>query len=106
MSAHPLPPWIRATADGAELTLRVIPRAAKTQLAGERDQALLVRLNAPPVEGAANAALIAFLASALDVARRAVTIAAGERARTKRVHVAGLPPQEVVRRLGGRDSSP
>ncbi|MCL4812886.1 MAG: DUF167 domain-containing protein [Vicinamibacteraceae bacterium] len=90
---------------GVDLLVRVIPRAAKTQLAGEREGALLVRLNAPPVEGAANAALVAFLAATLDVPRRAVTIAAGERARGKRVHVAGLQPREAVRRLGGRDSS-
>lgn len=106
MPDEALPPWIRDTPDGAELSVRVIPRASKTQVAGERDQSLLVRLKAPPVEGAANDALVAFLAATLDVARRAVTIAAGERARAKRVHVAGLRSQEVVRRLGGRDSSP
>ena len=57
------------------------------RLAGTRGGALLVRLNAPPVEGAANAELIALLARTFGVARRAVTIVSGERSRQKRVQV-------------------
>jgi len=52
------------------------------------DGALKIRLTAPPVDGAANAALIAFLASLFNVPKRAVTIISGERGRNKRVHVA------------------
>lgn len=75
--------------------VHVIPRARKSELSGERDGALLVRLAAPPVEGAANAALIEFLASALDVPRRSVRIVAGERSRRKRVAIAGMTPEQV-----------
>ena len=89
---------ITATSDGVVIDVRVIPRAAKAGLAGTRDGALLVRLNAPPVEGAANDELIAVLAKVLGVPRRAVTIVAGERSRSKRVAVAGITPATVEAR--------
>lgn len=69
------------------LTIRVIPRARKTEIAGEREGALVVRLAAPPVEGAANDALIEFLARHYKVPRRAVRILSGERSRVKRVEI-------------------
>jgi uncharacterized protein (TIGR00251 family) len=90
---------IRPTATGVDLDLRVIPRARKTGLAGERDGRLLVRLVAPPLEGAANDALISFLAGLLKVPRRAVRIVAGERGRQKRVAIDGLDPETVRARL-------
>jgi len=79
----------------ATLVIRVIPRARKTELAGERDGALLVRLAAPPVEGAANDALVDFLASTLHVPRRRIRIVAGERSRHKRVAIDGMTGDEV-----------
>lgn len=94
-------PWVAATAAGCVLTVRVIPRANRTALAGERAGALLVRLAAPPVEGAANAALIAFLAECLQVARRQLTIASGETSRDKRIQVSGLSADAARTRLSG-----
>jgi uncharacterized protein (TIGR00251 family) len=90
---------LKPTASGIEIDIRVIPRAGRTQLAGERDGRLLVRLAAPPVEGAANGALIEFLAGILDVPRRAVRIVAGERGRQKRVAVDGVDAAEARARL-------
>jgi hypothetical protein len=81
------------------LAVRVIPRARKTEIAGTRDGALLVRLAAPPVEGAANDALIEFLAERLGVTRRAVRIVSGERGRQKRVAVAGVTADLAQRLL-------
>ena len=78
------------------LAVRVIPRARKTEIAGTREDALLVRLAAPPVEGAANDALIEFLADRLHVARRAVRIVSGERGRAKRVAVSGVTAQQIL----------
>jgi uncharacterized protein (TIGR00251 family) len=75
--------------DDVVIDVRVIPRARRTEVAGEREGALLVRLAAPPVEGAANDALVAFLADALDLPRRNIRIVAGERSRHKRVAIAG-----------------
>ena len=81
------------------LDVRVIPRASRPGLAGTRDGALLVRLSAPPVGGAANAELIQVLAKALDVPKRQVTIVAGERSRLKRVRVEGLTAERAAEML-------
>lgn len=81
---------IRSTASGVELDVRVIPRAKTTVIDGERDGALLIRLAAPPVDGAANEALIRFLAALCSQPRRAVRIVSGERGRRKRVAIDGV----------------
>ena len=81
------------------LDVRVIPRTSRPGLAGTRNGALLVRLSAPPVEGAANAELIQVLAKALDVPKRRVTIVAGERSRLKRVRVEGLTAERAAEML-------
>ena len=89
---------IRDTPTGVQFDVRVIPRARKIEIAGLRDDAIVVRLAAPPVEGAANDALVAFVAEWLAVPRRAVHILSGERSRRKRVAVDGVSA-DVVRAL-------
>jgi uncharacterized protein (TIGR00251 family) len=84
---------------GALLAVRVIPRAGRDAIAGTRQDALLVRLAAPPVDGAANDALIGLLAELLVVPRRAVSVVTGARSRDKRVRIAGLAAADVRRRL-------
>jgi uncharacterized protein len=69
------------------LEVRVIPRAQKTEFSGERDGRMVVRLAAPPVDDAANAALIAFLAEHYNVPRSRVRIVSGKRSRNKRVEI-------------------
>jgi uncharacterized protein (TIGR00251 family) len=91
---------IRETAGGIELNIRVIPRARKSELAGVRGEAVLVRLAAPPVEGAANAALIELLSRQLDVPRRSIRIVSGERSRDKRVRIAGVSAATAAQVLG------
>jgi uncharacterized protein len=81
---------VKPTATGVEIDIRVIPRSGRTGLAGSRDGRLLVRVSAPPVEGAANDALIGLIAEVLEVSRRAVRIVAGERSRQKRIAVDGV----------------
>ncbi|HET8772437.1 MAG TPA: DUF167 domain-containing protein [Thermoanaerobaculia bacterium] len=88
------------------LLVRVIPRAGRTAAAGWRGNALLVRLAAAPVDGAANEALIAFLAGALGCPRRSISIAHGEKSRDKRVRVEGLQSAELQRRLARLTSGP
>jgi uncharacterized protein (TIGR00251 family) len=90
-------PVIRATPDGVILAVRVIPRSSRSGVDGERGNALRVRLHAPPVEGAANDELVAVLADALGVPRRAVAIVKGERSRSKQAKVTGL--DETTARL-------
>jgi len=77
-------------------SVRVAPRASRSAVLGVHDGALKVALTAPPVEGAANAALIAFLAKALGVPKRDVVIEQGEASRSKRVRVTGVTREQVV----------
>lgn len=90
---------ITSSSDGVYIDVRVIPRAGKAGIAGTRSGALLVRLNAPPVDGAANAELIEVLSEALGVPRRSVTLESGERSRSKRVRVVGMAADDVRRAL-------
>ncbi|MBI3261960.1 MAG: DUF167 domain-containing protein [Acidobacteria bacterium] len=90
------------TPAGTLLRVRVIPRARKNEIAGVRNRALLVRLAARPVEGAANEALIAFLADLLGSPKRNVRLISGDRSRDKVVEIVGLVPDEVGRRLSTR----
>ena len=85
---------------GVRLTLHIQPRASRTDLAGLHGDAIKVRVAARPVEGAANAELVRFLAELLGVARAAVEIVSGETSRRKVVRVAGVGPAEAGRRLG------
>jgi len=64
-----------------------------------RGAAILVRLAAPPVDGAANDALIAFLSAALGIPRRQITIVSGERSRDKRVRIAGIGTEAAISQL-------
>ncbi len=84
---------------GATLAVRVITRASRNEITGVPGGVLRVRLTAPPVEGAANAALIDFLAARLGVRRSQVTLVAGHATRQKLVRVVGLSAQEIERRL-------
>lgn len=86
---------VTGTSEGVVLEVRVIPRAGRSGLAGTRDDAVLVRLGAAPVDGAANAALIETLAAAFDVPRRHVTLMAGERSRQKRVRIVGITVEQA-----------
>lgn len=90
---------IRSTPTGVEFDVHVIPRARKTEIAGLREHAIGIRLAAPPVEGAANDALVAFVAKWLAVPRRAVHILSGERSRHKRLAVDGVTAELVRGRL-------
>lgn len=85
--------------DGVLIMVRVIPRSGRSGIAGTRDGAVLVRLNAPPVDGAANAELIALIAGAIGVPKRAVSITSGAKSRSKTVHVMGVSEDHVRRKL-------
>jgi uncharacterized protein len=90
---------IEAIPGGVIVSIRVVPRAGRSGVAGTRGDALLVRLNAPPVDGAANDELIAVIAKALGVPKRAVTIVSGDRSRQKRVRVSGIDVSTAQSRL-------
>ena len=84
-----------------DLEIRVIPRAGKSGFAGLRDGAVVVKLAAAPVDGAANDELVSLIARTLRVPKRDVTIVSGERSRTKRVRVAHVDAARVMELLSG-----
>ena len=86
---------------GMTFAVRVVPRASRNEIAGVHGDALKVRLTAPPVEGKANEALIAFLAKRLGVRKSQVEIMAGATSRRKMIRVIDLSAQEVEERLLG-----
>ena len=92
---------IQRVAGGVRFTVRVQPRASRSEVCGVHGDALKVRLAAPPVDGAANDALVALLADELDVARRSIRIVSGAASRSKTVEVAGIE-SDLVERLAAR----
>jgi len=91
---------ITKTPGGVSLAIKVAPRASRNELAGVEAGALKVRLTAPPVEGAANQALVKLLAKQLKVAKGKVRVVSGQRSRNKRVEISGLDPDQARKRLG------
>lgn len=91
---------ISPIAGGVRLTIHVQPRASASAVAGRHGDAVKIRLAAPPVDGAANEALVAFLAETLGRPRSAVHLRAGATSRRKTVEVTGIDPKEAARRLG------
>lgn len=87
------------TAAGVTLRVRVVPRAGRTGVAGSREDALLVRLAAAPVDGAANDTLIAFLSELFERPKRDITLISGHTSRDKRIAIAGVTEGDVAARL-------
>jgi uncharacterized protein (TIGR00251 family) len=81
------------------LEVEVQPRASRTEVVGWREGRLRVRLTAPPVEGAANAALVGLLAERLGLPRRALAVVSGAAARRKRVRIDGIDEAALSRLL-------
>ncbi len=100
-------PWLRRAGERDErdesgflLTLHVQPGAKKTEIAGEHGEALKIRLAAPPVDGKANAALLAFIAARLDIPKAAVELKSGHGSRQKTVLVhAAMSAETILTRL-------
>jgi len=86
---------------GVTIRVYVAPRSSASRVVGEHDGALKVALTAPPVEGAANKALVELLAKLLGVPRGAVSIVSGETSRNKTVRVHGVDAQTAARKLLG-----
>ena len=84
---------------GVTFSVRVVPRSSRNQIVGVEGGALKIKLTAPPVEGAANTALIEFIAGWLGVRRGVVSIISGDKARNKLVRVNGVTREKVLERL-------
>ena len=86
--------------EGVTFDVRVVPRSSRSEIVGEHDGALKIRLASPPVDGAANAELIKLLAKKFGVSRSDVEIVAGETSKSKRIKIANLSQsrfEEVIR---------
>ncbi len=75
--------------------VKVVPRASKNQIVGMEGDAIKIRLNAPPVEGKANEALVKFLAETLEVSRAQIEIVRGHASRRKVVRVRGVTAEQI-----------
>lgn len=96
-------PWIEARPDGVRVRLRLKPRASRDRIEGLKDEELVVRLCAPPVENQANLSLVELLARTLRVPRSSVALVAGEKSKSKVVAIQGLSPEEIEARLLKKD---
>jgi uncharacterized protein (TIGR00251 family) len=99
------PPWCCALPDGVRIAVQITPNAKKTEVIGVLGDALKLKLQAQPIEGRANEALVRFLATVLSVPRSAVSITHGLTSKRKLVEVKSgvLTTEEVERLLGPRD---
>jgi uncharacterized protein (TIGR00251 family) len=86
-AAAAVPPWLSGSPGTWHLSIHAQPGASRTEVVGDHDGCLKIRLAAPPIEGRANDALRAWLSTQLGVPRGAVTIEHGDGSRRKRVRV-------------------
>ena len=84
------------------MTIRLQPRAKRDEVVGERGEAIMIRVSAPPVDGKANAALCAFVARAAGVPRSGVEVVRGQTSRDKVVRVDGVEEEILKRALLGQ----
>jgi uncharacterized protein (TIGR00251 family) len=91
--------WLTVGKDRVTLHLHIQPGAKKTEVVGPHGDALKIRLAAPPVDGKANAVLIAFLVQRLGVSRQAIVLKSGHGARIKQISVAAVREEHVRERL-------
>ena len=91
---------LEQTTKGVRLRVKAVPRASRSELAGIQGHSLRIRLAAPPVDGAANEALLRFLSEQLSVPRTAVQLASGHTSRSKVVTVSGIDVEKARMKLG------
>jgi uncharacterized protein len=95
-----LPAFLRQQSDGTILlSVKVQPRASRNEICGALGSELKIKIAAPPVESAANEALVRFLAETLDCPRGAVQIVRGGTSKHKSINIIGIDPQRATERL-------
>lgn len=96
-TAHPVVNnWLHSSHDGITLTLHIQPGAKKTEIGGVHGDALKIRLNAPPVDGRANAALIDFLATLFKISKSRISLKSGQTSRRKVLVVEGMTVDAAI----------
>lgn len=101
VDANPLPGFLSVQPDGVTLAVKVTPRAPKNEIGEALGAELRVKVTAPPVDAAANEALIRLLAKKLDCPRSAVQIVRGQTSRHKVVKLRGVSAAAVMAKLSG-----
>jgi uncharacterized protein len=94
-----LPPYITAETDGCLISIKAQPRARSTAFAGTHGSSLKIRIASPPVDGAANEALVEFLADFMGCGRRQVEVVRGATSPHKMVRIIGMPAAAVAAKL-------
>ena len=95
-----IPPFLRADSEGTLLSVKLQPRASSNEIANALGSELRIRVTAPPVDSAANEALVRFLAEVLDCPRSSVVMVRGQASRHKVIRLHGLTAEEAAARLG------
>ena len=95
-----LPTFLRVQDSAVLLSVKLQPRASRTEIDKQHGDELKIKVTAPPVDAAANEALIKFLAEKLDCARNRVELIRGQKSRHKTVKLHGFKSEEILRRLG------
>jgi len=99
VSVDEAPLWLDGAGDGVIIRLHIAPKARHNEVQGTHGSALKIRLTAPPVEGAANRALVEFLAERLGVRRQQIAIVSGQHSRDKVVQVQSVTVEQAIGRL-------
>jgi uncharacterized protein (TIGR00251 family) len=94
-----LPPYLRAQADGVLLSVKLQPRASANEIGEPLGGELRIKVTAPPVDSAANEAMVHLLAEKLDCARNRIELIRGQTSRHKLIKLRGVTAEEVARKL-------
>jgi uncharacterized protein (TIGR00251 family) len=94
------PTFLRSAADGVLLSVKLQPRASANEVGAPLGNELRIKVTAPPVDAAANEALVRLLAERLDYPRSKVELVRGQTSRHKLVKLYGISVEEVLARLG------
>ena len=95
-----MPAFLRVQADGVLLSVKLQPRASANEIGDALGNELRIKVTAPPVDAAANEALVKLLAQQLDCPRNRVELVRGHTSRHKTIKVFGLTPEDVAAKLG------
>ncbi len=101
----PIPNFLRAQPDGVLLSVKLQPRASRNEICAPLGDELKIKVTAPPVDAAANQALIELLAEKLDCPRGKVELIRGQTSRHKTIKLHGFTPEEVIQRICSANSS-
>lgn len=96
-----MPCFLRVQPDGVLLAVKLQPRASKNEIAPPLGDELKIKVTAPPVDAAANEALVELLAEKLDCARNRIELLRGHKSRHKTIKLYGFAPEEVLSKISG-----